>query len=85
MHMEQDANCNNARGGYGGHIQASITVIPGQNLYVYVGGQSGFNGGTRNDFGNGGYGGGGTDIRSGASLLSRLVVAGGGGGGGYAE
>lgn len=77
-------------GGLGGYIQASISATPGQTLNVYVGGQSGFNGGGTggigNSYGNGIRGGDATDIRTvSGSLTSRLVVTGGGGGGGYAD
>jgi Glycine rich protein len=92
-----------AIGGYGGaatdsvggapaDVVGSVTVTPGQTLYVEVGGvgqtigeggEGGFNGG-----GNGGGGGGGaSDVRtlpraSGLSTDPRLIVAAGGGGGG---
>ncbi|MEI6764814.1 MAG: glycine-rich protein, partial [Bacteroidota bacterium] len=79
-------------GGYGGRVQATLTVTPGQTLYVYVGGQGqtyspGFNGGgygsPNNSWSNGG-GGGATDIRvNGTSYSDRILVAGAGGGSGY--
>jgi hypothetical protein len=77
-------------------MTGTITVTPGEPLYVEVGGagsvpQGGFNGG-----GNGGDlgyiseagGGGASDVRTisrgqSGSLASRLIVAGGGGGSGY--
>ncbi|MCB9230887.1 MAG: T9SS type A sorting domain-containing protein [Bacteroidia bacterium] len=81
-------------GGLGGHATGTLSVLPGETLYVYVGGQGasvsagGFNGG--GDGGNngctpshGGGGGGATDIRfNGTSLNNRIIVAGGGGGAG---
>jgi Glycine rich protein len=79
-------------GGLGGYISSTVHVIPGQTLYVYVGGSgsigsAGFNGGGSPDGMCARYaagGGGSTDIRT---LLddnaSRLVVAGGGGGVGH--
>jgi Glycine rich protein/HYR domain/Secretion system C-terminal sorting domain len=73
---------------FGGYVQGTVAVTPGQTLYVYVGGQptttaGGFNGGGAGD-GNGKGGGGGTDVRTISNdLNSRLVVAGGGGGAGY--
>jgi hypothetical protein len=84
-------------GGQGGRTQAEITVVPGQVLEIYVGGQGvststpgtgGWNGGgnTLKSFGSGisGTGGGGSDIRvSPYAITNRIVVAGGGGGSGY--
>jgi hypothetical protein len=73
---------------FGGFVQGTVTVTPGQTLYVYVGGQptttaGGYNGGGAGD-GVGKGGGGGTDVRTISNdLNSRLVVAGGGGGAGY--
>ena len=80
----------------GGHISASLTVTPGQVLYVTVGGQGGTNygmgGSATGGFNGGGAvppsvyggagGGGATDIRSKSSceLSSRVMVAGGAGG-----
>ena len=81
-----------AKGGAGAEVVADLSVIPGQTLYVEVGGRGeteaeggvgGFNGG-----GTGAGGGGGaSDIRtlpraSGLVTDTRLVVAGAGGGGG---
>jgi len=83
-----------SRSGLGSRVQAVLPVIPGETLYVFVGGAGfydpsdgdfygGFNGG-----GNagrcceGGEGGGGaSDIREGGDQISgRILVAGGGGG-----
>ena len=63
--------------GYGGWVQASLSVTAGQTLYIYVG-SVGFNGGGSAGQG-GGAGGGATDIRTiSGNLTSRLIVAGGG-------
>ncbi len=84
-----------SRGGYGGRVVCSLSVTPGQVLYLNVGGYGnngssgsyatgGFNGGAGCSYTYGGGGGGATDIRIGSNTLSnRVVVAGGGGGGGY--
>ena len=83
--------------GAGGRIQGVLSVNPGQNLYLYVGGEGGpgsatgaaggYNGGASTSFyvyGSGGGGGGASDIRiGGTALANRVVVAGGGGGSGY--
>ncbi|RYY39172.1 MAG: HYR domain-containing protein [Chitinophagaceae bacterium] len=88
-----------ARGGgstgrpsYGGRVQATLNVTPGQVLNLYVGGAGGWAGdytytpGGFNGGGGSGYygetGGGATDIRIGnTSLTNRVLVAGGAGGG----
>ncbi len=78
-----------SRGGNGGRVQATLSVTPGQTLFLYVGqqGQSnngGWNGGGRGNS-NGGGGGGASDIRIGGQNLSnRVIVAGAGGGGAWA-
>lgn len=80
--------------GRGGRVVATIPVIPGERLAVFVGGAGsqmagGFNGGGNVNSGShedynyyGGFGGGGaSDIRqAGDGLSDRVVVAGGGGG-----
>jgi hypothetical protein len=88
--------------GLGARVKSVLEVTPGQVLFVNVGGPGpagGFNGGGQgngsNVFqgGDGGDGGGATDLRTcsrtallcplgGSTLDSRLLVAGGGGGGG---
>ncbi len=77
---------NGGAGGLGGQAEGVLTVVPGDTLYVYVGGQTGWNGGgdTGTGFGlEGGFGGGGSDVRyGGTALADRVIVAGGGGGGG---
>lgn len=73
-------------GGKGARVRTTLSVTPGETLYVYVGGQNGYNGGGGGgSYGAypGGDGGGASDIRQGGTTLSnRVVVAGGGGGGG---
>ena len=86
-----------SRNGYGGKVEGTLAVTPGQVLNIYVGGQGGvgtpsgttggFNGGALayNGFGvyGGGGGGGASDIRiGGTALADRVIVAGGGGGAG---
>ena len=72
--------------GYGGWVQALLSVTAGQTLYIYVG-SLGFNRGSASFNGGGsagrygGSGGGATDIRTiSGNLTSRLIVVGGGGG-----
>lgn len=70
----------NNNGGNGGYSTGTISLTSGTKLYVYVGGQSGYNGGG----GSGTLysGGGASDIRiNSSSLLARVIVAGGGGAG----
>ncbi len=73
-------------GGFGGEAIGVLAVTPGDTLYVYVGGQTGWNGGgdTGTGYGlEGGFGGGASDVRyHGTTLADRVIVAGGGGGGG---
>ncbi|MEI6766474.1 MAG: glycine-rich protein [Bacteroidota bacterium] len=78
-------------GGNGGRAQGTLSVTPGQILYVYVGGEgAGYNTGVSvggwNGGGNGHYGcagGGGSDVRAGGTALSNRVIVAGGGGGYY--
>jgi PKD repeat protein len=81
--------CGN--GGFGGRVKSSISVNPGQTLYMNVGGQGSNSNGGYNGGGNGasctqiigGGGGGASDIRiNGNSLSNRVIVAAGGGGAG---
>jgi hypothetical protein len=85
-------------GGFGASTTAELAVLPGQILFIEVGGNGGlltggFNGGGAAGSGGveitqAGGGGGATDIRTisraaaGNTLASRLIIAGGGGGGG---
>ncbi len=83
-------------GGRGGSVTATLTVVPGEILNVFVGGQGGIGAARwvgrlqwrrgrrhRSSFFDGG-GGGASDIRRGGNALSnRVVVAGGGGGGSF--
>lgn len=76
-----------AAGGLGGYATGDLAVTPGQVLYIFVGGQGGYNGGGTGGLGQngtyGGNGGGASDVRTGGTALSnRVIVAGGGGGGG---
>jgi len=84
--------------GIGGRLQADLTVVPGQVLNIYVGGEGaaatngvggtggfngGGNGGTTGTY-SGGGGGGASDIRiGGTGLADRVMVVGGGGGAAY--
>jgi hypothetical protein len=83
-------------GGLGGYVEATLLVIPGEKLYVYVGGAGedatasfgagGWNGGgdgADSEVGSAGGGGGGaSDVRRGGDELGdRILVAGGGGSG----
>ena len=72
-------------GGLGGRVTATITVRPGEDLTVFVGGSGrhrGFNGGGSGQL-RFGHGGGASDVREGGVTLGdRVIVAGGGGGGG---
>lgn len=91
-----DVDVQGAQGGanwanntnYGGRVQATLSVTPGETLMVYVGEQpsgltGGFNGGGNGETGGAG-GGGASDIRqNGNTLNDRVVVAGGAGGGGF--
>ncbi|MFY7908867.1 MAG: 3-coathanger stack domain-containing protein [Emticicia sp.] len=75
-------------GGLGGLASGKLAVTPGQTLYIYVGGQNGYNGGGTAGSSTctsaiGGNGGGASDIRlGGTALTDRVIVAGGGGGAG---
>jgi gliding motility-associated-like protein len=88
-----DAIYGTATGGKGAFVQATINVTPGSTLNVYVGGQTGYNGGGAGGIGlfsvpattKAGNGGGASDIRiGGTALANRVLVAGGGGGAGGA-
>jgi glycine rich protein len=90
-----DPSFGTTAGGFGGRVQTTLTVTPGDTLFVYVGGAGvatagGFNGGgsggTTGGIGGGtsigGGGGGASDLRLNATALTdRVVVAAGGGGG----
>ncbi|MDO5980632.1 glycine-rich protein [Flavivirga spongiicola] len=81
-------------GGEGGYSFGKLDVTPGQQIYVYVGGQGtltvlasggcagGWNGGGQGGNGiDGSSGGGASDVRVGGNTLNhRVIVAGGGGG-----
>lgn len=80
---------NGHAGGKGAYTSGIIRLNKDTSLYVYVGGQNGYNGGgTRGSSGGGAVGGGATDIRlipksQDNSLASRIMVAGAGGGSYY--
>ena len=90
-----DASSGNIPG-KGGEIQSVMTVLPGNVLNIYAGGQGsnylsgagGYNGGGNGGgYGSGynlaGGGGGASDIRfGGTALTNRVIIAGGGGGDG---
>ncbi|MEI6765362.1 MAG: glycine-rich protein [Bacteroidota bacterium] len=96
-----DNNGSGYTGGRGGYAYGTLTVTPGQTLYVYVGGDGQDGSSTSNVFMAGGWngggtgvstgggGGGGSDVRvGGTALTDRVLVAGGGGGaygGSYAD
>lgn len=63
------------KGGRGGNVTVTINISKGTKLSIYVGGNSGYNGGGA---GNEANGGGATDIRINGN---RIAIAGGGGGG----
>ncbi|RYD52194.1 MAG: T9SS type A sorting domain-containing protein [Sphingobacteriales bacterium] len=68
--------------GKGGTVTATLNVVPGQVLNLFVGGTNCWNGGGNSLAGN--RGGDATDIRMGGTgLLNRVLVAGGGGGSGW--
>ncbi len=78
-------------GGLGGAATGTLSVTPGEILYIYVGGAGtmanatpvpgGFNGGGNGSWG--GSGGGASDVRQGGTALGNRKIVGGGGGGGY--
>lgn len=88
-----------ALAGLGGEAVATVPVMPGESLHVFVGGAGacsmlatlpgGYNGGgdkftDSGDSWEGGSGGGATDLRRGGlGLADRVLVAGGGGGQGW--
>jgi hypothetical protein len=92
----QGGNGNDGNiGGLGGYAKGTLTVTPGETLFVYVGqAGAGNNGscsqttGTRYNGGGQGNcaasGGGASDVRrGGTALANRVIVAGGGGGCGF--
>ena len=85
---------SNGNGGFGGRVQASLSVTPMQQLYFYIGQQgsyyttssapASFNGGGIGawSYYYGGNGGGGSDIRTASGAYNTVLVVAGGGGGG---
>ena len=77
LYGAQGGNSEKKAGGKGGQITATMWLNEGDKLYIYVGGQDGYNGGGRGTV----TGGGATDIRiDGKKYNDRILVAGGGGG-----
>lgn len=73
-------------GGNGGQATGDLNVTPGQVLYIYVGGQNGYNGGGNGYAAVARNGGGASDVRLGGTTLNdRIIVGGGGGGGGITD
>jgi hypothetical protein len=82
-----------AVGGLGGFAEGDLAVMPGESLFVYVGGAGGNDGSSPGWNGGGSScpsmstcssGGGASDVRRGGQTLDdRVIVAGGGGGGEY--
>jgi len=80
------AQGSGGNGGNGGYAKGEMTVTPGQVLNVYVGGQTGYNGGGLGHAAINRNGGGASDVRvSPYALANRVIVAGGGGGGGQTD
>ena len=89
LHMELFGGEGYGNLGYGGRVEAILTVTPGETLNIFVGGAGGATTGGYNGGGTPGattsYGGGGgaSDVRQGGvALTDRIIVAGGGGGSG---
>jgi len=74
---------NGPGGGRGGMATGTISVTPGETIYVFVGGINGYNGGGGSGIGR--NGGGASDVRRGGVELTRRVIVAGGGGGGASE
>ena len=73
-------------GGKGGTATGDLSVIPGQVLNIFVGGQNGYNGGGNGHAAIPRNGGGASDVRMGGTALAdRIIVGGGGGGGGFTD
>lgn len=95
------SSLSGATGGEGGVVSSTLTVTPGQTLYVYVGGDGqgvesgtssggaqagGYNGGGSSAYSLGAGGGGASDVQTAPGPMSSpLLVAGGGGGTGNAD
>jgi hypothetical protein len=78
--VAQGAQGGGGNGGNGGSAAGDLVVTPGQTLTVYVGGQTGWNGGGKGHAANARTGGGASDVRTGGTnLANRVIVAGGGG------
>lgn len=71
----------------GGRVQGALAVTAGNTVYIYVGGQSNWNGGGlggNGSNGNGYVGGDASDVRYGGNALTNRKATAGGGGGGAA-
>ena len=76
------AQGGSGNGGLGGLAQGTLSVTPGDVLYIYVGGQNTWNGGGTGNTSGTNNGGDETDVRIGGNSINNwLIVAGGGGGG----
>ena len=73
------AQGGNSYGGLGGSATGTLAVSIGTVLYVFVGGQNGYNGGGTGY--NGSNGGGMSDVRVGGTSINNWVIVAGGGGG----
>lgn len=81
----------NVDAGNGGRVTATLSVTPGETLYIYVGGEGSMSAGGFNGGGNpaacsgteviAAGGGGASDIRQGGTSIGDRIIVGGGGGG----
>jgi len=68
-------------GGLGGYAKGQVDLVAGEMLSIYVGGNTGWNGGGSGHGRASDAGGGASDVRrGGTTLYDRIIVAGGGGG-----
>lgn len=81
LYGAQGADFNSKAGGTGGFVEVSLSLERGDNLYINVGGQNGYNGGGTGY--NAGNGGGATQLF--LNSTSNLVAVAGGGGGASAN
>ena len=65
--------------GRGGRVQTTISVTPGETLYIYVGGTTSWPNGAISPVS--GRGGGSSDVRKGGNTTANIVAIAGGGGG----
>ncbi|GFN31597.1 glycine rich domain-containing protein [Paenibacillus xylaniclasticus] len=70
-----------SNGGKGGYAKGEVELTEGETIYIYVGGNTGWNGGGSGHGRPTDSGGGASDVRrGGTTLYDRIIVAGGGGG-----